>query len=417
MMPGNETPLATGFTDDVRRGGLTWRERALERLLGGLVCGRLTVVLPTGATFTRSGRDAGPEATLILHRWRAVMRLATGGDIGFAESFMDGDWTSPDLTAVIRLAACNSGALQQAIQGSWPIRLANRVRHALNANSKRGSRRNIEAHYDLGNDFYSLWLDESMLYSSAIWTPQTGDLAAAQQNKLAAIRAALAPKAGDSVLEIGCGWGALAAALARDDGAQITGLTLSPSQLAWARDTVAPCGDAVELRIQDYRDVMGPFDRIVSIEMFEAVGEAYWPTYFTALKRCLKPEGRVVLQVISIAEDRFDAYRRESDFIQKHVFPGGFLPTKTAIRREGERAGLVTTQTQFFGHSYALTLAAWRRRFMERWPEIAALGFDEQFRRKWDYYFSYCEAGFLEGWIDVGLYTLEHAPAHAPADA
>lgn len=408
MMPGNETPLAPDFVGAARQGSLAWGERALERLLGGLIAGRLTVVLPSGATFTRAGREAGPEATVVLHRWRAIVRLVTGGDIGFAESYMDGDWTSPDLTAVIRLAARNSGGLQQAIQGSWPVRLANRLRHGFNANSRRGSRRNIEAHYDLGNDFYSLWLDDSMLYSSAIWSHETPDLAAAQQNKLETIRSALGLRGGESVLEIGCGWGALAASLARDDASLVTGLTLSPSQLAWARSTVAEYGDAVDLRIQDYRDVAGQFDRIVSIEMFEAVGEAYWPAYFAALERCLKPDGRAVLQIITIAEDRFDGYRRDTDFIQKHVFPGGFLPTKSAIQAEGAKAGLVITATHVFGHSYALTLAAWRRRFMECWPSIAALGFDDRFRRKWDYYFCYCEAGFLEGWIDVGLYTLEH---------
>ncbi len=387
------------------------RARLLDRLLGGLAHGRLHVILPSGVGFVRVGRNDGPEATIHIRRWRMLRRLMTGGDIGFAEGYLEGDWTSPDPVALIRLAARNTDELRRAIQGSVVFRSVERLRHLLRGNTRRGSRRNIEAHYDLGNDFYRLWLDDTMLYSSALFDAATPSLEAAQAAKLDRIGDLLALDGGESVLEIGCGWGALAAHLAEVSRARVTGITLSPSQLAWARDVAATRGLTadVDLRLQDYRDIGETFDRVVSIEMFEAVGEAWWPTYFGTLARALKPGGRAVLQVISIDEARFDDYRRDTDFIQKHVFPGGFLPSKTALAQAVEAAGLKVAAAEHFGLSYAETLAEWRRRFHARWPEIARQGFDDRFRRLWDYYLAYCEAGFREGSIDVGLYTLTHA--------
>jgi cyclopropane-fatty-acyl-phospholipid synthase len=388
-----------------------FRARLLDRLLTGLGAGRLRVILPSGASFVRSGAAAGPEATIRINRWRMLRRILTGGDIGFAEGWIAGDWTSPDPVAVIRLAARNTEGLRRAIRGNPLFRVVERLRHLTRGNSRRGSRRNIEAHYDLGNDFYRLWLDPSMLYSSALFDTTTPSLEAAQARKLDRIADLLALDGGERVLEIGCGWGALAAHLAERGAGRVTGITLSPSQLAWARDVVAERGlaDRVDLRLQDYRDVAETFDRVVSIEMFEAVGEAWWPTYFGTLARALTPGGRAVLQVISIADDRWDDYRREADFIQKHVFPGGFLPSKTAFAEAVAAAGLRLVAAEHFGVSYAETLAEWRRRFLDRWPEIAGRGFDERFRRLWDYYLAYCEAGFREGAIDVGLYTLVKA--------
>ena len=388
-----------------------FRARLLARLLSGLREGRLRVILPSGESFECAGRLPGPEATIRIRRWRMLGRLLAGGDIGFAEGHLAGDWTSPDLVALIRLAARNTDALRRAVRGSLALRTVERLRHLLNANSRRGSRRNIEAHYDLGNDFYRLWLDGTMLYSSAIFDETTPNLEAAQARKLGRIAELLDLSGGERVLEIGCGWGALAAHLAETGAGSVTGLTLSPSQLAHAHDVVAGRGlaDRVDLRLQDYRDVAETFDRVVSIEMFEAVGEAWWPTYFGTLARALKPDGRAVLQVISIAEDRFEGYRRDTDFIQKHVFPGGFLPSKTAFAEAVAAAGLRLEAAEHFGLSYAETLAEWRRRFHVRWPEIARLGFDDRFRRLWDYYLAYCEAGFREGAIDVGLYTLVKA--------
>jgi cyclopropane-fatty-acyl-phospholipid synthase len=294
------------------------------------------------------------------------------------------------------------------------FRWVNRLRHLMRGNTRRGSRRNIEAHYDLGNAFYRAWLDPGMQYSSALWDEATPDLEAAQARKLAHIGELLRLEGGESVLEIGCGWGGLAASLAANRGASVTAITLSPSQLAVSRERAAAQGLEAQLdfRLQDYRDVAGRFDRIVSIEMIEAVGEAWWPAYFGTLARCLKPGGRAVVQAITIADETFADYRRNPDFIQKHVFPGGFLPSKSALAAQVKAAGLRLTRSECFGLSYAKTLAEWRKRFDARWSEIAAQGFDERFRRLWDYYLSYCEAGFSEGIIDVGLYTIE--PASAP---
>ncbi|WCK05051.1 SAM-dependent methyltransferase [Agrobacterium tumefaciens] len=382
----------------------------INRLLNNIEHGRLRVTLPGGATFEKSGGSEGSEAILVLHNWRAIRRLLVNGDIGFAEGFIENDWSTPDLTALIRFAAQNRDAFARSMRGSLPMRLINRMGHALNANTKRGSRRNIEAHYDLGNEFYRQWLDPSMLYSSAIFDYTTPTLEAAQRKKLERIAEKLQLTGNDTVLEIGCGWGALAIHLATQQNANVTGITLSPSQLRWAENAAEKDNTAgrIDLRLQDYRDVQGQFDNIVSVEMFEAVGEAYWPSYFETLKRCLKPGGRAVLQIISIEESRFDTYRRKADFIQKYVFPGGFLPSNSALEKAVGQAGLKLTDTELFGQSYALTLAEWRQRFHARWQTISLLGFDERFRRLWDYYLCYCEAGFAEGTINVGLYTIEH---------
>ena len=389
----------------------------VERLIAPLAVGTLRVILPSGATVVRVAPEPGPEATVHLHRWRALSKLAFGGDIGFGEAFVAGDWSSPDLVTALCLAARNLDALEGTVRGPSLTRALARLRHRRRPNSKAGSKRNIVAHYDLGNAFYRRWLDGTMLYSSALWDEGTTSLEAAQAAKLDRIRALLAPNGGDDVLEIGCGWGALAVDLATNAGARVTGLTLSPSQLAWAREAAAAAGvaDRVDLRLQDYRDVEGQFDLIVSIEMFEAVGEAWWPTYFDTVARRLKPGGRAVLQVISIADERFTSYRHDTDFIQHHVFPGGFLPSPSAFRAAAQRAGLAVAHEETFGLSYAETLAEWRRRFHAAWPEIEPQGFDDRFRRLWDYYLAYCEAGFRERTIDVGFYTLVHADQGRPA--
>ena len=385
--------------------------RLLGRLISGIRYGRLRIVLPAGNAIEKAGPEEGPEAVIVMRRWRMLRRVVTGGDIGFAEAFMHGEWTTPDLTSVIRFAARNTEALAAAIQGNGVVRLVHRIGHVFNANTKRRARKNIEAHYDLGNDFYKQWLDPSMLYSSAIWDATTPDLEAAQQNRMKRIRDKMELDGGESVLEIGCGWGALAANLAVEADAKVTGITLSPSQLAWAQDVVDRTGKSgqVDLKLQDYRDTEGTFDRIVSIEMFEAVGEAYWPSYFQTLKHRLRDGGKAVLQIISIEEKRYEDYRHSTDFIQKYVFPGGFLPSDKALSTEIAKAGLVLKEIEHFGTSYARTLSEWCVRFKANWSAIAPLGFDQRFHRLWEYYLCYCEAGFEEGSIDVGLYTLEHA--------
>lgn len=381
----------------------------LKRLLSCLDAGALTVVMPSGTRFEHRAAKPGPEATLVLRDWRAFRRFAARGEVGFAEAYMAGEWTTPDLTALIELAATNVAKLEDALGGVLPVRIFRRLKHLLRSNTKVGSRRNIAFHYDLGNDFYRLWLDPSLTYSSALYHSPDATLEAAQEAKLHRIVDLLdLGSGGKRVLEIGCGWGALAARIAHT-GAHVTGLTLSAEQLGRATALMVEQGisDKVDLRLQDYRDVAGQFDRIVSIEMLEAVGEQYWPVYFQTLKDRLVRGGSAVLQVITIDADRFEGYRRSPDFIQHYVFPGGMLPTKEILAEQASRVGLELVSSQTFGASYALTLAEWRHRFQAAWPQVEQLGFNITFRRLWDYYLSYCEAGFRTGVIDVGLYVLK----------
>ncbi|WP_347558267.1 cyclopropane-fatty-acyl-phospholipid synthase family protein [Robbsia sp. KACC 23696] len=417
----------------------------LQRLLVRLEWGNLRVVTPEGMIVahealsdrtTGSGDDdaqtppAGAHATLVMHRWRMLLRLLRDGDIGFAESYMDGDWSSPDLAALIALAARNRAALDATLSGTWWRRLADHRSHKQRENTRGGSRRNIADHYDLGNAFYREWLDASMCYSSGLFPcdmpAQPNDVAwpatleASQARKLDEIERLLMLQGGETVLEIGCGWGALAIRLAAR-GCQVLALTLSQAQHdeTVARVAAAGLSDRVTVRMEDYRDVEGTFDRIVSIEMFEAVGETYWSTYYQKLSACLRPGGVAVLQVITIDESRFDAYRKDVDFIQRYVFPGGMLPAPSHLRSLGNAVSLPLLRERLFGLSYAATLAEWRRRFLLRWPDIRAMGFDERFRRLWEYYLAYCEGGFSAGAIEVGLYQYRREVAapdasHAP---
>ena len=378
----------------------------LARVCAGLRCGSLTVTLPSGRVISHRAPVPGPDAALVLHRWRALRRLAFGGDIAFAESFIDGDWSSADVTSLLELAARNIEALDHAMRGTRITRLLNRLLHRLHANTRAGSRRNIVAHYDLGNAFYAKWLDTGMSYSSALYPSRELTLEQAQTAKQDRVLELLRLAPGQNVLEIGIGWGGLAERMARA-GATVTGLTLSPAQLEFARARLAGLPVTAELR--DYRDEVGKYDRIVSIEMLEAVGEAFWPSYFARLRQCLAPTGAAVLQVITICEARFEQYRATADFIQRHVFPGGMLPSPSALRAQIANAGLKVSLCESFGLDYARTLAEWRHRFELAWPEIAAMGFPPRFRRLWHYYLCYCEAGFRAGVLDVGLWRLEHA--------
>ncbi len=387
--------------------------RWLAGLLDRLAVGELSVVLPDGSELRGRGARPGPSAGIVLQRWRPLWRLALRGDIGLAESYRDGDWSSPDLVALLELGARNEAAWQGRSSAAAPLRWLQRLTHRARDNTRRGSRRNIAFHYDLGNRFYRPWLDGDLVYSSGLYRQGARTLEEAQAAKLERVIELLELPAADDgapaprVLEIGCGWGALARALARR-GAAVTGLTLSTEQLAHAREQVAHDGldGRTELRLQDYRDVDGTFDRIVSIEMIEAVGERFWPTYFRTLHDRLRPGGTAVIQSITIDDAAFDGYRRGADFIQHFIFPGGMLPSPSALRREAARAGLSFEVAETFGADYATTLAEWRRRFVAAWPTIAPLGFDEPFRRLWEYYLCYCEAGFRCGRVDVGLYRL-----------
>lgn len=382
---------------------LGWLGRRLSRALFSRVhTGRFTIVTPSGLRLSHEGTP-GPEGVLVLRRWRTLRRLLFQGDIAFAEAYLDGDWESPDLPALIELAGRNMPTLSDAFDANWFQRLRNRWLHRMNSNTKSGSSRNIRHHYDLGNAFYRAWLDSGMSYSSAIFTSHDQSLEAAQLAKQQRVIALMQTEPGQTVLEIGCGWGGLAEQLVRSAGCSVTGVTLSPAQLDYATKRL---GEA-DLRLQDYRDVSGEFDRIVSVEMMEAVGESYWPIYFTTLRNRLKPGGRAVIQAITINEAQFEGYRRCTDFIQQYIFPGGMLPTITEIRRQTDRVGMKLMSTELFGASYARTLAEWRRRFHAAWPEIERMGFDARFRRMWDYYLAYCEGGFRAGTINVGLYVME----------
>ncbi len=385
--------------------------RFLRRLLERFEIGRISVQLPDGETVDWTGRTPGPQAVLILHRWRAVRRLVFGGRLGFAEAYMDGEWTSPDLADLIEYAALNQDSAEAALAGTRLHRIFARLQHVARINTKAGSKRNIVAHYDLGNDFYAAWLDRGMTYSSALFTDPDMSLERAQEEKQDRVLRALGLAGGEHVLEIGIGWGGLAERLVRQARCHVTGITLSPAQLAHATDRLRQSDTAGkhDLRLQDYRDVRGVFDRIVSIEMLEAVGAEYWPTYFARLRECLVDGGRAVLQVITIAERYCESYRREPDFIQRHIFPGGMLPSVSELRAQIEQAGFVLQAAENFGASYAATLREWQNRFQVAWPKLSFQGFDEKFKRKWEYYLAYCEAGFRAGSIDVGIYELTPA--------
>ena len=370
----------------------------LEKLQGGM----LEVRLPDGSNRLFGAGEHG--VTLQVHDEAMFSQVLARGDIGLAEAYLDGHWDSHDVTGLLTLLTRNRDVLRKAVYGSWRNLLAARVRHWLNRNSRSGSKRNIMAHYDLGNDFYRLWLDPGMSYSAAIYrATDGGDLETAQRAKYRRILRRLHADPGQRVLEIGCGWGGFAE-MAVEEGLRVTGLTLSPAQLEWARTRVPQA----DLRLQDYRDTSEQFDHIVSIEMFEAVGERWWPTYFNTIAKALKPGGRAVVQSITIRDDLFVDYRKGTDFIQQYVFPGGMLPSRAAFRAAAARKGLAVRGEYAFGADYARTLGEWRRAFEANWPQIAALGFDEQFRRLWRLYLCYCEAGFLAGNIDVVHFELAH---------
>lgn len=380
----------------------------LRRFLPAPAFGQIRVDTPDSRRLVRRGERPGPEAILVLHRWRALRRLLTGGALGFAEAHIDGDWSSPDLVCLLEFAARNTAPTNDRLRGLMPVRLARRLRHYLNANTPAGARRNVSFHYDLGNGFYRLWLDPLMIYSSALYRAPGQTLEAAQEAKLQRIVELLELDSRHDILEIGCGWGALARRLARQ-GNNVTAVTLSTRQLEVAQEAADTqgLGNRLSFLLKDYREVYGRFDRIVSVEMLEAVGERYWALFFERLRDRLSPGGKVVLQVITIDEQRFEGYRATADFIQRHVFPGGMLPTKSAISAHAAAAGLRLRRLESFGESYALTLQEWRRRFLAAWPQIHAQGADLRFRRFWHYYLCYCEAGFRTGITDVGLYQLE----------
>ena len=381
--------------------------RAVDWWLRSRGVGGLKLSLPSGRSAKVGIPATAVEPSLDVRSWRALWSIARRGALGFAESYMHGHIDTDDLRAVFDLYYANENAISRALPRFNDTRRRDRRFHFHRANTRTGSRRNIADHYDLGNAFYRLWLDDSMFYSSGIYTDEAATLEQAQSTKLARILASLELADGARLLEIGCGWGALAEASARQ-GAHVRAITLSEQQLLATRDRVASAGLSapVDVALEDYRDTAGTFDRLVSIEMIEAVGEDNWPLFFNTINDRLRPDGLAVIQAITIREDAFEQYRANPDFIQRYIFPGGMLPTVPLMQERAADAGLSFETIERFGTSYALTLADWRRRFERAWPQIEALGFDERFRRMWRFYLTYCEVGFERGLIDVGLYRL-----------
>lgn len=368
----------------------------------GLEIGTLIIRLPDGRRFLAGGKAPGPDAELIVHDFAFAQRLIREGDIGIGEAYLAKEWDTPDLTAFLQIFAANHHMIERMVHNPF-VRLLQRVQHWLNRNTKSGSRRNIHAHYDLGNRFYSSWLDRTMTYSSALYAEGDNDLSSAQRRKYKALADAIDLRKEHHVLEIGCGWGGFAEYAAGEIGCRVTGLTISKEQYDFAVERMARAGlsDRVTIKLQDYRDETGFYDRIASIEMFEAVGEEYWPAYFEQLAKRLKDNGRAGLQVITIQDRFFQSYRKEIDFIRRYIFPGGMLPSPEKMAALGQTVGLALEKERIFGLDYARTLAEWRDRFHAAWPDLTPMGFDERFRRMWDYYLSYCEAGFRTGNIDV----------------
>ena len=375
------------------------------RTLSDMACGEIEFVGPDGDTIKQKGKLPGPSARFQIHDWAVLQRAMARGDIGLGEDYIAGGWDTDDVEALIAYFLLNFENLEGYANGNLLNRLLFVLMNTMvRRNSLSGSKRNIESHYDVGNDFYSLWLDETMTYSSALYGPGPGTLADAQRNKYGRILSRLEKTPGE-ILEIGCGWGGFAEEAAKVDR-RVTGLTISPSQYAYATNRLA---DRAEIRLEDYRKVGGRFDSIVSIEMFEAVGERYWPQYFNVLGERLKSGGRAVIQTILIRDELFSAYRRRSDFIRHYVFPGGMLPSFARFKDEAAGAGLKVVDTYSFGQHYARTLRDWSSRMRERETEILALGRDPKFLRNWQFYLGMCAAAFAVGRTDVAQIELQRA--------
>ena len=385
------------------------RVKALLGVLKHLKYGKLALTLPDGSHHEFTGAEDGPEADFHIHTRRALGRIMFDGKMGFCEAFMLGEVTSHDLPKLIELATKQNDYVEANLKFSGFKKYMRKILHWRNRNSKAGSRRNISAHYDLGNSFYDKWLDKSMTYSSAFFEADSDDLKTAQEAKYKRLAELADLKPGDRVLEIGCGWGVFAEFAARHYDVHVTGITISQEQHDFAIKRIADAGlaDKVDITLIDYRDVQDRFDKVVSIEMFEAVGEAYWPTYFECVSRCLRDGGKAALQVITIDDRVFEDYKREPDFIQQYIFPGGMLPSIKRLENPITSAGLKLVEEKGFGLHYAKTLQVWRDQFLAAWPQIANDHFDARFKRTWELYLAYCEGGFRAGQIDVNHMLIE----------
>ena len=378
-------------------------------LVGKLNSGRVDFILPDGRRFRAEGSKPGPVAEVTINNPDVFARLVREGDLGFCDAYLDGWWTTPDLQAFMDFIHADNDDMYDGFPGMALVRAWEKARFWFQSNTKRQALKNISYHYDLGNDFYSLWLDETMTYSSALFNTSQESLEKAQIAKYASMVDQMGVKRGDHVLEIGCGWGGFAEYAAKERGLKVTGLTISKEQLEYAQKRMKSKGlsDKVNLKLQDYRDETGVYDGVASIEMFEAVGEKYWPVYFDKIKQCLKPGKQATLQIITIQDARWEVYRKSVDFIQKYIFPGGMLPSPSVLRKEVQRAGLSVQHSIEFGKSYSQTLRRWFEVFNNKWDNISAMGFDDRFRRMWNFYLTSCAATFESGNCDVTQITLQ----------
>ena len=378
-------------------------------LVGKLNSGRVDFILPDGRRFRAEGSKPGPVAEVTINNPDVFARLVREGDLGFCDAYLDGWWTTPDLQAFMDFIHADNDDMYDGFPGMALVRAWEKARFWFQSNTKRQALKNISYHYDLGNDFYSLWLDDTMTYSSALFNTSQESLEKAQIAKYASMVDQMGVKPGDHVLEIGCGWGGFAEYAAKERGLKVTGLTISKEQLEYAKKRIKDKGlsDKVNFKLQDYRDETGVYDGVASIEMFEAVGEKYWPVYFDKIKQCLKPGKQATLQIITIQDARWEVYRKSVDFIQKYIFPGGMLPSPSVLRKEVHKAGLSVQHSIEFGKSYSQTLRRWFEVFNNKWDNISAMGFDDRFRRMWNFYLTSCAATFESGNCDVTQITLQ----------
>ena len=370
--------------------------------------GRIDFVLDDGRTFRAEGPGVGPICEIRIHNSGIFERLLREGQLGFCDAYLDGQWSTPDLQAFMDYIHADNDEVFDSFPGQKLVQLYERFRFRMQGNSKGQARKNISYHYDLGNDFYGLWLDKTMTYSSAIFADGQESLEKAQTAKYASMVDQMGVKAGDNVLEIGCGWGGFAEYAAKERGLNVTCLTISKEQIKYSQDRITAAGlqDLVTFKLQDYRDETGVYDGIASIEMFEAVGEKYWPSYFKTIHDRLKPGAQATLQIITVRNDRFDVYRKSVDFIQKYIFPGGMLPSPAVLAQQVEKAGLNVVKSIEFGESYSQTLRRWHDTFNDKWDQVVAMGFDDRFRRMWNFYLTSCAATFHYGNCDVTQITI-----------
>ena len=370
--------------------------------------GCIDFVLDDGRTFRAEGPHPGPVCEIQIHNFGIFERLLREGQLGFCDAYLDGQWSTPDLQAFMDYIHADNDEVFDSFPGQKLVQFYERLRFWMQGNSKGQARKNISYHYDLGNDFYGLWLDKTMTYSSALFETGQESLEEAQTAKYASMVDQMGVNAGDHVLEIGCGWGGFAEYAAKERGLSVTCLTISKEQIKYAQDRINAAGlqDLVTLKLQDYRDETGVYDGIASIEMFEAVGEKYWPSYFQTVHDRLKPGGQATLQIITVRDDRFEIYRKSVDFIQKYIFPGGMLPSPLVLSKQAQEAGLKVVKSVEFGESYSETLRRWHDTFNDKWDQVLAMGFDDRFRRMWNFYLTSCAATFHYGNCDVIQITI-----------